>query len=67
MAGLGDFPSRMGAIGMVGQASIVNTLCHLHTPLEVSLARIAIGWVLGGILGALLWALFRAKRPAKRG
>lgn len=54
-------------IGMVGQASIVNTLCHLHTPLEVSLARIAIGWVLGGILGALLWALFRAKRPAKRG
>lgn len=53
-------------IGMIGQASIVNTLCHLHTPLEVSLARIAIGWVLGGILGALLWALFRAKRPAKR-
>jgi len=54
-------------VGMIGQASIVNTLCHLHTPLEVSLARIAIGWVLGGILGGLLWALFRAKRPAKRG
>lgn len=54
-------------IGMIGQASIVNTLCHLHTPLEVSLARVAIGWVLGGILGGLLWALFRAKRPAKRG
>lgn len=52
--------------GAIGQTSIVNTLCHLHTPVVLSLARILIGWVIGGILGGLLWAFFRAKWPAKQ-
>lgn len=52
--------------GAIGQTSIVNTLCHLHTPVTLSLARILIGWVIGGILGALLWAFFRAKWPTKQ-
>lgn len=42
-------------IGAIGQTSMVNTMCHLHTPLTVSLARIGVGWVLGGILGAIVW------------
>lgn len=41
-------------IGMIGLTSIVNTLCHLHSPVELNLARILIGWVIGGILGAIL-------------
>jgi hypothetical protein len=44
-------------IGAIGQTSIVNTLCHLHTPVEVSLIRILIGLILGGILGSAAWAL----------
>lgn len=54
------------AVGVIGQTSIVNTMCHLHTPLTLSLIRILTGWVVGGILGALLWALFRAKWPVRR-
>lgn len=43
--------------GSIGQTSVVNTLCHLHTPVALSLARIGVGFVAGGILGAILWAL----------
>lgn len=44
-------------VGAVGQASLVDTFCHLHTPLFISLLRGFIGWALGGILGALLFML----------
>jgi hypothetical protein len=54
-------------IGAIGQTSIVNTMCHLHTPVLISISRILIGWVLGGILGGLLWALFQARRPLRQG
>ena len=40
--------------GAIGQTSIVNTMCHFHTPLAVSLSRIGVGLVAGGIIGALL-------------
>ena len=45
--------------GMVGQTSIVNTMCHLHTPVLLSLERIGIGLVLGGIIGLLVWLASR--------
>jgi len=41
----------LGAIGLI---SMTNTFCHLHTPLLVSLLRVANGiWV--GLLVGLLW------------
>jgi hypothetical protein len=46
-------------LGAIGQTSIVNTLCHLHTPLAVGLARVGVGLVVGGIIGALVWAFAR--------
>lgn len=45
--------------GAIGQTSIVNTLCHLHTPIIVGLTRILVGWVLGGIIGSFLWGGIR--------
>jgi hypothetical protein len=42
-------------VAAIGQTSLVNTLCHLHTPLAVGLTRILVGLVLGGIIGALGW------------
>lgn len=44
-------------VGAVGQTSVVNTLCHLHIPVTLSLARIGIGLALGGIFGFVLWAI----------
>ena len=44
-------------LGAVGQTSVVNTLCHLHIPVVLSLARIGIGLFLGAIFGFVAWAV----------
>ncbi len=51
--------------GAVGWISIVNTFCHLHTPVAASLLRTLHGLWLGAIIGLLLVGLFRLleKRP----
>lgn len=51
-------------VGAIGQTSMVNTMCHLHTPLAVSLTRIGVGLVLGGIIGAFSWAVV-SRVPAR--
>jgi hypothetical protein len=51
--------------GMVGQTSIVNTMCHLHTPALLSLTRIGVGLALGGIIGLLVWAVLNRSLVSK--
>jgi hypothetical protein len=46
-------------VGVIGQASVVNTLCHIHTPLAISLPRILLGWLLGAIIGTLAFVAIR--------
>ncbi|MFC5452552.1 DUF5693 family protein [Paenibacillus aestuarii] len=41
-------------IGVIGQLSIVDTFCHLHTPLHISLIRITYGVVFGALIGIVL-------------
>jgi hypothetical protein len=54
----------MLALGAIGQTSIVNTMCHLHTPVLLSLARIGIGLAMGLAVGYALWfALTWWKKP----
>ncbi len=43
------------AAGAIGQVSILNTFCHLHTPLMVSLIRVGHGLWLGVLGGLVLW------------
>ncbi len=40
-------------IGAIGQVSLVNTYCHIHTPLQVSLLRTFHGMWIGYILGLM--------------
>lgn len=47
-------------LGMIGQTSIVNTLCHLHTPVMTGLIRIAVGLVLGLIIGGIALGAMRS-------
>lgn len=42
-------------VGTIGTTSIVNTMCHLHTPLQVGFTRIIVGWFIGGCVGYLAW------------
>jgi hypothetical protein len=56
-------------IGAIGQESLLNTFCHLHTPLLVGLWRAGLGLGIGVALGFLLLLLFRPAgkpRPARR-
>lgn len=44
-------------LGSIGLVSAVNTFCHIHTPLLVSLIRTVNGLVLGLALGIIIWAI----------
>jgi hypothetical protein len=46
-------------LATIGQASIVNTFCHLHSPLLVSLQRTGWGILLGVGLGLLVLGVLR--------
>jgi|GEM_PF-2947088 len=48
--------------GIIGQVSILNTFCHLHTPLCLTLLRVFNGLWSGIIIGLLLVWLFRRYR-----
>ncbi len=55
------------ALGALGQASIINTFVHLHTPLALSLWRTANGLVLGILIGLGVRALVvRVERWRRR-
>jgi len=46
--------------GAVGQVSLLNTFCHLHTPLAVALVRAFHGLWIGLLVGLVLWAIVSA-------
>ncbi len=53
-------------VGAIGQVSLLNTFCHVHTPLLVSLWRAGLGLIIGVVAGAILtWFLPKA-RPDER-
>lgn len=55
-------------LGSIGQASLVNTFTHIHTPLLVTCQRWAYGVILGGIIGiALIWFVDAVLRLATQG
>jgi len=52
---------------VIGQTSLVNTLCHIHSPLPLSLLRIGNGVILGLIAGGLVtwaWDWLARRQPA---
>jgi hypothetical protein len=43
---------------VLGQVSLLNTFCHIHTPLQVTVFRAFNGLVLGLIFGMVAWMIF---------
>ena len=50
-------------VGSIGQVSILNTFCHIHTPLPVSIWRDVIGLVIGAVIGVLAFYLAELVLP----
>lgn len=48
-------------LGAIGLTDAVNTLCHLHTPIVVSLLRNVIGLVLGLAIGGGIWMVIQKR------
>jgi hypothetical protein len=46
-------------LGLIGQVSVINSFCHAHTPLVISLTRTMNGIWLGIIIGVLLVSIVR--------
>ena len=46
-------------IGAIGLTSVVNTMCHLHSPVDLAFLRIGIGALLGGMIGFGIWGVLR--------
>ncbi len=59
VAKLAPWTALFLSIGAIGQTDIVNTLCHLHTPVALSLLRNLVALVPGCIIGFFIWALIR--------
>ncbi len=52
-------------LGALGQASMLNTFCHIHTPFDLSLIRAMLGLVLGSALGAVLSRIAVPRRQVR--
>jgi hypothetical protein len=56
--------SALVLVGTIGQVSLLNTFCHLHSPLYLGLWRTFNGLWLGCILGVILSLLIFTRRQA---
>ncbi len=50
-------------IGCLGQVSLLNTFCHIHTPLIISAWHAALGLLLGSTLGVVMFLLLEKLMP----
>jgi hypothetical protein len=50
-------------VGSLGQVSLLNTFCHIHTPLLISAWRDGLGLILGTLLGMALFLLLEFVMP----
>jgi hypothetical protein len=65
IASLTPWIAALLTTGAIGQTDIVNTLCHLHTPVALSLIRNLVGLIPGCIIGFAVWAWVR-RYPLRR-
>jgi hypothetical protein len=52
-----------GCAGAIAQADLLNTFCHIHTPLIISIIRAALGWILGLGIGFVAYNIIQRYLP----
>ena len=46
-------------IGLVALISVINSFCHIHTPINISIYRTCIGVIMGGMVGIFYIIIFQ--------
>lgn len=59
LRGRRQYAAPLVVIGSVGLISALNTFCHIHTPIQLSLLRVFNGAVVGLLVGAVAYCLVK--------
>jgi len=66
-AGRRRWAAPLLVLGTIGQVSVLNTFCHIHTPIALSAARVLIGAAVGLVVGLILYLIVRRAGCLKAG
>lgn len=61
LGNVGGWVALLLMLGTIGLTDVVNTLCHLHTPVKISVIRNVLGLAFGLGFGGVIWLLVRTK------
>lgn len=61
LGGRKNWAALLLIVGMFGEVSLVNTFCHIHTPIVISIYRSIIGAIFGLAIGIVLLLIFSRK------
>lgn len=59
LRGRRQYAAPLIVVGSIGLVSALNTFCHIHTPIQLSLIRIFNGAVVGVLVGAVVYRLIK--------
>jgi len=55
LRGRRQYAAPLVVVGSIGLVSALNTFCHIHTPLQLSVLRVANGAIVGLLVGAVVY------------
>ncbi|MCX6346219.1 MAG: DUF5693 family protein [Armatimonadetes bacterium] len=64
LKGMRQWAAPLVIVGSIGLISALNTFCHIHTPIELSLLRVVNGAVVGGLIGMIVLHFVCGKKDA---
>ena len=59
LRGRRQYAAPLMVVGSIGLISALNTFCHIHTPLELSILRVINGTVVGVLVGVVFYRIIR--------
>lgn len=62
LRGMRQWAAPLVVLGSIGLVSALNTFCHIHTPVTLSLMRVVNGAIVGGLFGLVLMMLVMPRR-----
>lgn len=65
LRGMRQWAAPLIVVGAIGLVSALNTFCHIHTPIQLSLLRVINGALVGGVIGLVILYVAQKWAPNK--